>query len=92
MKGGEEERVGERRCSETCRCFSALCCVLRCVVCGRAGDVGRGVVACCWADAAECRLAPVCCSSPDAVHTDLYDQMDIIPFDKIADFMNTYLK
>lgn len=29
---------------------------------------------------------------PDAVHTDLYDQMDIIPFDKIADFMNTYLK
>ena len=29
---------------------------------------------------------------PDAVHTDLYDQMNIIPFDKIADFMNTYLK
>lgn len=29
---------------------------------------------------------------PDAVHTDLYDQTDIIPFDKIADFMNTYLK
>lgn len=23
---------------------------------------------------------------PDAVHTDLYDRMDIIPFDKIADF------
>lgn len=29
---------------------------------------------------------------PDAVHTDLYDQMDIIPFDRIVDFMNTYLK
>ncbi|MCD8327853.1 MAG: alpha/beta hydrolase [Ruminococcus sp.] len=28
---------------------------------------------------------------PDAVHTDLYDRMDIIPFDKIATFFNTYL-
>lgn len=23
---------------------------------------------------------------PDAVHTDLYDQLDIIPFDKIEEF------
>ncbi|WP_276955731.1 alpha/beta hydrolase [Methanobrevibacter woesei] len=23
---------------------------------------------------------------PDAVHTDLYDQMDVIPFDKIEEF------
>lgn len=23
---------------------------------------------------------------PDAVHTDLYDDLDIIPFDKIAEF------
>ncbi len=29
---------------------------------------------------------------PDAVHTDLYDRMDIIPFDKIETFFNTYLK
>ena len=29
---------------------------------------------------------------PGAVHTDLYDQMDIIPFDKIESFMNTYLQ
>ena len=29
---------------------------------------------------------------PDAVHTDLYDQIDIIPFDKIEEFMKTYLK
>ena len=28
---------------------------------------------------------------PDAVHTDLYDQVDIIPFDKIVEFYNTYL-
>jgi hypothetical protein len=28
---------------------------------------------------------------PDAVHTDLYDDMDIIPFDKIIEFYNTYL-
>ncbi|MCD7773549.1 MAG: alpha/beta hydrolase [Ruminococcus sp.] len=28
---------------------------------------------------------------PNAVHTDLYDKMDIIPFDKIATFFNTYL-
>lgn len=27
----------------------------------------------------------------DAVHTDLYDQVDIIPFDKITEFYNTYL-
>lgn len=25
---------------------------------------------------------------PDAVHTDLYDRLDIIPFDKITDFIN----
>ena len=25
---------------------------------------------------------------PDAVHTDLYDNMDVIPFDKMADFFN----
>ena len=25
---------------------------------------------------------------PDAVHTDLYDRVDIIPFDKIEDFFN----
>lgn len=29
---------------------------------------------------------------PDAVHTDLYDRLDVIPFDKIENFMNTYLK
>ena len=29
---------------------------------------------------------------PGAVHTDLYDQTDIIPFDKITDFYQTYLK
>ncbi len=29
---------------------------------------------------------------PDAVHTDLYDRVDIIPFDKMACFFNTYLK
>lgn len=29
---------------------------------------------------------------PDAVHTDLYDRMDIIPFDKIETFFNTHLK
>lgn len=28
---------------------------------------------------------------PDAVHTDLYDKMDVIPFDKIEEFMNKYL-
>ena len=28
---------------------------------------------------------------PDAVHTDLYDNMDIIPFDKMADFFRKYL-
>jgi len=28
---------------------------------------------------------------PDAVHTDLYYKTDIIPFDKIAEFYNTYL-
>lgn len=27
----------------------------------------------------------------DAVHTDLYDRKDIIPFDKITEFFNTYL-
>ena len=29
---------------------------------------------------------------PGAVHTDLYDRMDIIPFDKIESFYNEYLK
>jgi fermentation-respiration switch protein FrsA (DUF1100 family) len=29
---------------------------------------------------------------PDAVHTDLYDQIDIIPFDKIAEFINKNMK
>ena len=29
---------------------------------------------------------------PDAVHTDLYDRMDVIPFDKMDAFFNTYLK
>ena len=29
---------------------------------------------------------------PDAVHTDLYDKKDIIPFDKMESFFNTYLK
>lgn len=29
---------------------------------------------------------------PDAVHTDLYDQMDVIPFDKLKSFYNKYLK
>lgn len=28
---------------------------------------------------------------PDAVHTDLYDQVDIIPFDDIVDFYNKYM-
>ena len=29
---------------------------------------------------------------PDAVHTDLYDQIDVIPFDKISDFFHTNLQ
>ena len=29
---------------------------------------------------------------PNAVHTDLYDRKDIIPFDKMVDFFNKYLK
>lgn len=29
---------------------------------------------------------------PGAVHTDLYDRMDVIPFDKIEAFFTTYLK
>lgn len=29
---------------------------------------------------------------PNAVHTDLYDKIDIIPFDKIENFMNIHLK
>lgn len=28
----------------------------------------------------------------DAVHTDLYDNLDIIPFDKIEEFFRIYLK
>ena len=29
---------------------------------------------------------------PDAVHTDLYDNLKVIPFDKIEEFLKTYLK
>ena len=29
---------------------------------------------------------------PNAVHTDLYDDLDIIPFDEIAEFFDEYLK
>ena len=29
---------------------------------------------------------------PDAVHTDLYDRMDIIPFDKLVEFFLENLK
>ena len=29
---------------------------------------------------------------PDAVHTDLYDRTDIIPFDKLEEFFKSYLK
>ena len=29
---------------------------------------------------------------PDAVHTDLYDRTDIIPFDKLEEFFKEYLK
>jgi hypothetical protein len=29
---------------------------------------------------------------PDAVHTDLYDQKDIIPFEKMSEFFHEYLK
>ena len=29
---------------------------------------------------------------PGAVHTDLYDRKDIIPFDKIQQFFQTYLR
>ena len=29
---------------------------------------------------------------PNAVHTDLYDKLDVIPFDKIEEFFNVYLK
>lgn len=29
---------------------------------------------------------------PDAVHTDLYDRTDIIPFDRLADFFQKNLK
>ena len=28
---------------------------------------------------------------PGAVHTDLYDRTDIIPFDKLTEFFSTYL-
>lgn len=28
---------------------------------------------------------------PDAVHTDLYDNLNVIPFDKITDFFKTYI-
>lgn len=28
---------------------------------------------------------------PGAVHTDLYDQLDVIPFDKIEEFINSHL-
>ena len=29
---------------------------------------------------------------PDANHTDLYDQMDVIPFEKLKAFFEEYLK
>jgi fermentation-respiration switch protein FrsA (DUF1100 family) len=29
---------------------------------------------------------------PGAVHTDLYDNLDVIPFDKLAEFFTEYLK
>ena len=29
---------------------------------------------------------------PGAVHTDLYDKLDVIPFDKMVEFFNKYLK
>ena len=29
---------------------------------------------------------------PGAVHTDLYDKLDVIPFDKITAFFDKYLK
>ena len=29
---------------------------------------------------------------PDAVHTDLYDNLDVIPFDKLQSFFEEYLK
>ena len=29
---------------------------------------------------------------PNAVHTDLYDNLDVIPFDKIEEFFKKYLK
>ena len=29
---------------------------------------------------------------PDAVHTDLYDNLDVIPFDKMEEFINQFLK
>ena len=29
---------------------------------------------------------------PNAVHTDLYDNLKVIPFDKIEEFFKTYLK
>ena len=31
-------------------------------------------------------------SIPEAVHTDLYDKVDIIPFNKIETFFREYLK
>lgn len=31
------------------------------------------------------------CIIPGAVHTDLYDQKDVIPFDEIEAFLRTYL-
>ena len=29
---------------------------------------------------------------PNAVHTDLYDNLDVIPFDKLQSFFEEYLK
>ena len=29
---------------------------------------------------------------PGAVHTDLYDKVDVIPFEKIKEFFKTFLK
>ena len=39
-----------------------------------------------WADNKELLIIP------GAVHTDLYDRKDIIPFDKIEEFFRAYLQ
>ena len=39
-----------------------------------------------WADNKELLIIP------GAVHTDLYDRKDVIPFDKIEEFFRVYLQ